>query len=44
MEEILLPVVGGDKAKTTLGNELLDGACRHDDLLFLEPLRTRTFG
>src|SRR5437879_8235709 len=29
MEEVVLPVVGGDEAKASVRDQLLDGACGH---------------
>src|SRR5438034_3569277 len=29
VEEVLLPVFGGDEAESTVGDQLLDGPCRH---------------
>src|SRR5712692_4522212 len=39
MEEVLLPVLGGDKAKAAVGDDLLHGSLRHSSLLLLEPDR-----
>jgi hypothetical protein len=33
MEEVLLAVLGRDKAKAAVGYDLLDGTCGHVDLV-----------
>src|SRR4029079_3730515 len=44
MGEIILPVVGGDEAKSAIGDDLLDGSGGHEDLLHFPNEGGRTHG
>jgi len=44
MEEILLAILGGDKAKSAVGNDLLDCSGGHEDLLYFPNKGGRTHG
>src|SRR5437868_10861811 len=44
VEKVFLSVLGLDKSKATIRNQLLDGACRHLHLLSLERRATQLAG